>query len=772
MHLNGAVFPARNRWDTRPGRAFIVRTLLSSRVYSAALLGVALTTFSACQKTHEITASERAGEPGIVAYAEKVGTSPAALLEFSDSLWSVKGSHTQYNDCLKHFPKSGKDSQEVRDSFLHCMAQKGQLGFSKKFLEELIPVRLVRMREVHHPEMLKSLGLLNWIFDLALEQYHVGQQDGGYWLEKAKDSDEWTFMSDIPASQKNSQAIKRRNHVDFPYQEGDLNLQISSSNLSTLIPQYTRPQRRLTHMMIFHDKRGFLKEHFVEAVFEEGVRPKYLDLYRVKDSPFENYVLRFKDSSRSEQEIAQIKVAASDFAESQIGARYSFTVNKSQRSNAANVKDNGYFCTYLSGLSYVDAISNALTGSRMGLVFDDVRKLFHDGFSPLRKGRSRKFAEEFGVKPEEEDFPSAGDFLTATQFEATALFVRPDQAREFSDRYALGEAFVDELDKGASVIPPEKERKKFNTYMIQRPLIIKAIDMVRRVHRHSVFRDAILKAGVSLEMVGSMNVPQFKTTMDKLKKEQKALMGAVQDALTRDNDYWPDGGPNVFDGKDVDFFKGLQAKWALKNAKTKAEKSIKKVRSEAEISSSINEVLLDLTSIENLLTRLDLNQLITIITQYKDTQSKLPANEQLHNVVLEDVVEKLKADQNEKSNWNEFWSVKKQRFTEDEVKDLTEAIKTYVVFLLIVPSLSDEANSHPDEALQTVLKGMPFFASDLKAETLLQFMVFNKMADKILEKFGEVRSKLGLNYLWQTPPWVQRSYMEMILKKAPVVKYE
>ena len=177
----------------------------------------------------EVTDAERAKARTIVEYGDRVNASSSSLLAFSDSLWRRPEQPRAIHDCLNLFD----DSRTAHDEFLNCLAIQGQFSFSKHFIEQLIPMRLKRLQEIHgtnSEEVRKSLTLLNWIFDLALEQYQL-TDPSSYWLDKKPDGS-WEFSQD-----------NRKEKDEFNFQEGDVGINVSPQLFSVLIPQYTYPSR-------------------------------------------------------------------------------------------------------------------------------------------------------------------------------------------------------------------------------------------------------------------------------------------------------------------------------------------------------------------------------------------------------------------------------------------------------------------------------------------------------------------------------------------------
>jgi len=484
-----------------PRRAYLLLLVIA--------LGIAL---PACQKKAEDDSLSPVGRAGLEQYADQVGASPEELFKFNESLSSLQKSNGSASTlCLN---KLSVQNFETRNAFLACMSLKGLSGLNKEFLEELVGVRLALMEHVHDSEASKTLRLLNWVFDLTLEQYALSNPTS-YWLTKGQDGKMHFTESDM------------KSHDDFHYQEGDLVLSISPTELSTLIPQYSYPQRRLTHSMLFRGKRGHRKEHFIESEFEEGVRYKYRDIYRNKDNPYETITMRYVDPSLSIDQLRELRKNATDFAASQIGIKYGFTTD---------AKD-GYACHFLTGLSFTEAAYGNVTPFLKGetpknpMGFTDLKKVLTAGFSPMRQGLSRTFARKFGMDDSIPEYPTAGDFLTSDHFEVVAVFLRPDLSKKFADYYTIAETVVDSLDRGSVMSIDEEQRKNIEPLLRDRYKLSELIGMARKLKRHTLIRESMSDANVSVERLDEMTVAQLKGVLDRLDDERKVLIKAARDEI-------------------------------------------------------------------------------------------------------------------------------------------------------------------------------------------------------------------------------------------------
>ncbi len=679
-----------------PGRAL----LLNLSTLALFLVG--------CQKskTHESIDTV----PGLSAYADKVGADKAELYAFSQSLsqlQSTNGSSSAY--CLLRF----SDTFESRNKLLQCLKLRGLSGLNKEFLEALVGVRLDRMQRAHSPEAAQSLRLLNWLYDISVEQYALSNPKS-YWLEKNQRGN-WHFSD-----------REETNQDDYKFQEGDLILSITPSELSTLIPQYTHPERRLTHSMFFRGARDNREEHFIEAEFEEGVRYKYRDIYRGKDRPYETFVLRYKDPKLSDAENLEIRIKSADYAATQIGVNYGFSRDK----------QDGYSCHTLSGFSFIDAVHDY---SRLHKVskFDDMRELFPIGFSPLRKGLSRIYATKFGMAEDLVEFPTAGNFISSSYFETTAIYVKANVARKFSDLYTVAEATIDSLDRGSEIVISEEQRQKIEPMIKDRKVLQEIIGMVRKLKRHTLMRNAIKDANVSLQLIEQLSVEEFKAILQRLDAERRVLVEAATDEVGYGI------GSNAF-GMALDLSKNdgkskIKIGGFLKDLQSRGADNFKKQ---------------DFDQLKLFMANLDVNKIKEVVNYQMRGEEDFSGRMPVMGAMLKIMSEK--------------------NLSRDETSELTEALRTYALFLLSVPSLQKKVldlEAKDIATLESVIKQAPYIASSLSNETLIEFGTYKKMASGIVEKYDEIRTKTDTEFLWQTPPWIQRTWLEFILSRVPVMNY-
>jgi len=85
----------------------------------------------------------------------------------------------------------------------------------------------------------------------------------------------------------------------------------------------------------------------------------------------------------------------------------------------------------------------------------------------------------------------------------------------------------------------------------------------------------------------------------------------------------------------------------------------------------------------------------------------------------------------------------------------------------------DEYQQDP-KTLKKLLEVSPYFASAISDETLIEFIQYYSMSSILVEHFDkDVRARFKSNFLWQTPPWMQRVWMDYMLSKATeVVRYK
>jgi hypothetical protein len=617
---------------------------------------------------------------------------------------------------------------------------------NKEFLEELVPVRLAALKKVHTPEAAKTLRLLNWIFDISVEQYGL-TNPRSYWLVK-DDNDRWHFTDGSAGP-----GGEEKNHDDFPYIEGDLTLTISPSELSTLIPQYTYPQRRLTHMFIYRGPRGNRKDHFIEAEFEEGVRYKYRDTYRERDTAYETIVVRYNPQT-DEKTLKLIRKTAADYAASLVGEPYSFSGKE------------GKFCTYLAGESYLHALTN-YKGFVRKIGFAELGELFGDiGTSPLRTGLSRKYAAKFGV-PEDEPgkppvhLPSAGDFLVAKNFEPVAVFVNPKKARVFSDFYSIAEATVDALDRGSEIKLSPLELQKVEPLFKGREELKAIIAMIRKLKRHTLIRDVLKAEEISLESIDTMSVEHFKAILEKLREEKSALVEVTEEEIGLMTSVERNvKGFLSFGYADSESVFGETEN--LRNLEDKDPKNDHETISARDFFLGLKEkgdTNFDETDFKQLklfIQKLNFNSIKKLIHYGKSNsyEARLPG--------LGGIVRAVDT------------KLKEGAMSDVELHELTDYVQTYALFLLAVPNLQKKVDEFKkdSETLKDILKQSPYIASSLSNQTLTEFGTYNKIASTAVEKYEEARKKMKTEYLWQTPPWSQRAWMDLILSKVKVMSYK
>ncbi|MEZ4815229.1 MAG: hypothetical protein R3A80_08515 [Bdellovibrionota bacterium] len=803
-----------------PGRA---------KLLSFTLLG-ALFVASCQKKSHEVLNPDAVS--GLKAYSEDVGAGTLELYQFQESLSNLQTSDgTSSEHCLRTL----RDNVSSRNKFLNCLSLRGLSGLNQDFLEHLVGVRLERIHLVHDFEAARTLKLLNWIFDISLEQYSLSNPKSN-WLEKDA-LGVWRFTNK-----------EQKTHDDFDFKEGDVHVSISTNELSTLIPHYSYKQRRLTHSMIYRGARGHRKPHFIESEFEEGVRYKYRDVFRNNDNYYEALVLRYVDPALSENDLTELRRNAADYAASQLGVKYGF----------AQDPNDGYACHLLTGLSYVNAALNfGLSKQRQKkFAFDDLKSVLTEGLSPMREGLSRKYALKFGMADTIKEFPTAGDFLTSHRFEPVAIFVRPENAKKFSDLYSVAEAFVDALDRGATVQMTDEQMEKVEPLLRDRNKLSELIGMARKLKRHTLFRESMQKANVSVERVQDMTVQELKDVLDRLDAERKVLIKAARDEIGLNLM------PNAF-GKAVDL--------ETKELTNKTEKfslgdfllRIQRVREEKvkEFNSYVHSVKIADAEDKDLVEKLkDLQDYLDVVVANMatrrfavakvtdeefegmrsrtvkvdfrriDTKSDHKIIDKLINRVIVGFDEKdfdqlqlfidnldfedfkdifnfdaaptyttpyLPSRPAMDPNWSPTTYSNKSYFmgqlpvfgdamkniqkaldekslSDVELKELEGYLRVYARFLMSVPSLKKKLSEYDNrqDELQDVIKNSPYIASELSNETLIEFGLYKKIASGVSEGLDTVREKSGEEQLWQMPPWIQRSWIEFLFDtKVSVLRY-
>jgi hypothetical protein len=665
------------------------------------------------------------GSVALQEYAAQSGTSPEALLKFNDSLWLQNNRPSKMENCLGYFA----DDKPSRNKFLDCLSKQGLFFYSKKVIESLVPYRLYRLKNIHDPqygsEYRKSLKLLNWIFDVALEQYHLSNPTS-YWLDAQVDGT-WKFREE---KDEKHPEWTLKNRADYDFQDGDVSLSVSSDYFSAIIPQYTYPERRLTHMWVYRGQRDSNEGHVVEAIMGEGVWPTYGDSYRRRDKYYEQFVLRYNDRKKIEAENFEIRKKAADFSESKIGSEYDFSGDNRK----------GYFCTFLASMSFANSFFDIsqLEGEAL---FEKVSQLFPMGYSPLRKGLSRKFAAKFGVEETKMTFPASGDFLTLDNFDTIAYFVRPDLTKTFNDTYYFAEALVNAIDRGATVNVPRDIDKIFVPLAENRDMLKGLIGYVRQVHSHSLFKNKILENKVSLKYLDEKEPQEFFDILERLDSERVALAEAAEADLSANLSLTTvfKNVPSIDDPKKIvratTFFSDMK--------KNGSEKFTRK----------------DFLQLRKFIDELSVKELLKMI---KGRENQLPVLGTMARLTQ-----------------NHFESGK---INQEEYRKLELLLRNYSMLLLSVPTVKKKVAEFqvkinnkelPEDAMKSLFKLTPYLASNLSEQTIKEFITLQGLGKGAVGGLQTMREKLHLNYVWQMPPWIQREFYDYILseKTKGVVVY-
>lgn len=697
---------------------------MKSKISLFALFNLFL--FSCSKHSLDPTIEARArGNVSLHEYAAQAGASPESLLRFNDSLWLQNKRPSKMEHCLGYFA----DDFASRNKFLECLSKQGLFFYSKSIIEELVPFRLQRLKKIHDTqygsEYRKSLKLLNWIFDIALEQYHLNHPTS-YWLDAQVDGT-WKFREE---KDEKHPEWTLKNRADYDFQDGDVSLSVSSDYFSAIIPQYTYPERRLTHMWVYRGQRDSDEGHVVEAIMGEGVWPTYGDSFRRRDKYYEQFVLRYNDRKKTEAENLEIRKKAADFSESKIGAEYDFSADNRK----------GYFCTFLASMSFSSAFFdiNNLEGDDL---FDKVSQLFPFGYSPLRKGLSRKFSAKFGVEESKTTFPASGDFLTLDNFDTIAYFVRPDLTKTFNDTYFFAEALVNAIDRGATVNVPKDIDKIFVPLAENRDMLKGLIGYVRQVHSHSLFKNKILEHKVSLKYLDEKDPQEFFDILERLDAERVALAEAAEANLSAN----------------------LSLTTVFKNVPSidDPQKTIRATTFFSEMKKNGTEKFnrKDFLQLRKFIDELSVKDLLKMI---KGRESQLP--------VLGTMARLTQSH------------FEAEKITPEEYKKLENLLRNYSMLLLSVPTvkkkvaefqLKIQKKELPEDAMTSLFKLTPYLASNLSEQTIKEFITLQGLGKGAVGGFQTLREKLGLTYVWQMPPWMQRNFYDFILseKTKGVVVY-
>ena len=691
---------------------------MKSKILLFSILNASLFFISCSKQSLDPTVEARArGSVSLNEYATQVGASPEALIRFNDSLWLIKDRPFKLESCLGYFA----DDFSSRNKFLDCLSKQGLFFYSKKFIEEIVPFRLSRLKNIHDSkhtlEYRKSLKLLNWIFDIALEQYSLSNPTS-YWLDARSDGT-WQFREE---KDEKHPEWTLKNRADYDFQDGDVSLNVSSDYFSAIIPQYTYPERRLTHMWVYRSQRDSNEGHMVEAIMGEGVWPTYKDTFRRRGQYYEQFILRYNDRKKTEAENLEIRKKAADFSESKISSEYDFSADNRK----------GYFCTFLASMSFANAFFDIgqLEGNDL---FDKVSQLFPLGYSPLRKGLSRKFSAKFGVEESKTTFPAAGDFLTLDNFDVIAYYIRPDLTKSFNDTYFFAESLVNAIDRGATVNVPKEMDKIFTPLAENRDMLKGLIGFVRQVHSHSLFKNKILQNKVSLKYLDEKEPDEFLDILERLDAERVALAEAAEADLAANLTLTTvfKNAPSVDDPhktvKALTFFSDMR--------KNGIEKFTRK----------------DFSQLGKFIDQLSVKDLLKMI---KSRESQLP--------VL-GTMARLTQSHFEAGKINE-----------EEYKKLEVLLRKYSMLILSVPTVKKKVAEFkmridkgelPPDGMKNLFKLTPYLASNLSEQTIKEFITLQGLGKGAVSGLQTMREKLGLNHVWQMPPWMQRDFYDYILSQ-------
>jgi len=79
----------------------------------------------------------------------------------------------------------------------------------------------------------------------------------------------------------------------------------------------------------------------------------------------------------------------------------------------------------------------------------------------------------------------------------------------------------------------------------------------------------------------------------------------------------------------------------------------------------------------------------------------------------------------------------------------------------------------PPDGMKNLFKLTPYLASNLSEQTIKEFITLQGLGKGAVNGLQTMREKLGLNHVWQLPPWMQRDFYDYILsqKTKGVVVY-
>ena len=338
--------------------------------------------------------------------AKKFGVSESSLANFWQGISSVQPSTPQ--DCLNLLD----DNDTQRSLFLDCLADQGKNILNETLYKDINHYKLKKLQFTNSPEGQKTITLLFIIEELIkFERNLKGKNSNWYSVENG-----FLDISD---------------KADFPYENGDILLEVGSSSISALITQSTFPERKFSHAFVLKiDDKAF---QTFEALIETGVTS------RSKKELFKNefqtvLVLRLKDKDKR----ATVSQVATQCAEEHYNKNtpYDFAFDSSN--------EDRMFCSELVSTCFAKGIYEANNGQ---VSFEDVRDNFISQQATVKSDALFKFLNNFGVT--QETMPSPGDLLSSPYLEVVAEFRKTDSNQsKLWNVISWGDIFVNKIDQG------------------------------------------------------------------------------------------------------------------------------------------------------------------------------------------------------------------------------------------------------------------------------------------------------------------------------------
>ncbi len=353
----------------------------------------------------EQTTYEQHLESSLARLSKRVGVDQGVLMTF---FRAIKNDYKKFSKlqnstaCVDSF----NDSQESRNALLNCLKSFARSGLTESLYAKIFEEKLERIHSKQQTaEILKSNVLLAWIEDLIRENLRRQGQPASWYV-------------------RGKGFTKAKSHIDFPYEDGDVVLELGNSSVSAMITQSTIPQRRFSHAFVMRVRNG--QAVTIEALIEKGVISNSLKKFG-KNIANNVVVMRWKDSKTR----AAVAKKASDEA-------WKFIETKTAYNIAMDMNDETrMFCSQLVAHAYSKAanlpISNLVPQT-----------------ATIRSDAVFNYLKAFGVTKKE--MPSPGDLMTSDEWEVVADY-RSDDLYRMWEMFGMADVFVERLEMGYQIVP-------------------------------------------------------------------------------------------------------------------------------------------------------------------------------------------------------------------------------------------------------------------------------------------------------------------------------